>query len=141
MICGYGRVGDWFASQPRRPRSRRVTFAKGITSGYVPLGGVIVGRRIQEPFWETDRRRCLAPRLHLLGSRERRGRCAREPRHHRARGALARGRSSWRPRCRTRSRRSLEHELVSEIRAGFGAVAAVQIDPALLADDPGLPTA
>ncbi len=32
----------------------------------------------------------------------------------------------------------LEHELVSEIRGGFGAVAAIQIDPAVLADDPGL---
>ena len=31
-----------------------------------------------------------------------------------------------------------DHELVGEIRAGFGAVAAIQIDPALLADDPGL---
>jgi putrescine aminotransferase len=31
-----------------------------------------------------------------------------------------------------------DHELVSEIRSGFGAVAAIQIDPALLADDPGL---
>ena len=31
----------------------------------------------------------------------------------------------------------LAHELVSEIRGGFGAVAAVQIDPTLLADDPG----
>jgi putrescine---pyruvate transaminase len=30
------------------------------------------------------------------------------------------------------------HELVSEIRAGFGAVAAIQIDPELLAGDPGL---
>jgi adenosylmethionine-8-amino-7-oxononanoate aminotransferase len=32
----------------------------------------------------------------------------------------------------------LDHELVTEIRGGHGAVAAVQIDPALLADDPGL---
>jgi putrescine---pyruvate transaminase len=30
------------------------------------------------------------------------------------------------------------HELVSEIRSGFGSVAAIQVDPALLADDPGL---
>ena len=32
-----------------------------------------------------------------------------------------------------------EHELVTEIRAGLGVVAAVQIDPALVADDPTLP--
>ncbi len=30
-----------------------ITFAKGVTSGYVPLGGVLVGRRVREPFWDT----------------------------------------------------------------------------------------
>ena len=51
VICGYGRVGDWFACGRLGLDPDAVTFAKGITSGYVPLGGVIVGRTIQEPFW------------------------------------------------------------------------------------------
>ena len=138
VICGYGRVGDWFASSRFGLDPDAVTFAKGITSGYVPLGGVIVGSTIQEPFWEHGRRGRLAPRLHVLGPRDGGRRRAREPRHHRARRARRpRARARDRDR-RRRSRRSLDHELVSEIRAGLGAVAAVQIDPALLADDPGL---
>jgi putrescine---pyruvate transaminase len=52
VICGYGRVGDWFASRRVGLDPDAMTFAKGITSGYVPMGGVVVGRRIQEPFWE-----------------------------------------------------------------------------------------
>ena len=31
-----------------------ITFAKGVTSGYVPLGGVLVGRRVRAPFWDDD---------------------------------------------------------------------------------------
>jgi adenosylmethionine-8-amino-7-oxononanoate aminotransferase len=53
VICGYCRVGDWFASSRFGLDPDVVTFAKGITSGYVPLGGVIVGRTVQEPFWQT----------------------------------------------------------------------------------------
>ena len=97
VICGYGRVGDWFACSRAGLDPDAVTFAKGITSGYVPLGGVIVGKTIQEPFWSTRGGRCLAPRLHVLGPRERGCRGAREPRHHRARGAR-------RPRARARDR-------------------------------------
>ena len=29
-----------------------ITFAKGVTSGYMPLGGVLVGRRVRAPFWD-----------------------------------------------------------------------------------------
>ena len=97
VICGYGRVGDWFACSRVGLDPDAVTFAKGITSGYVPLGGVIVGRTIQEPFWNTRCGGRVAPRLHVLGPRERRRRRAREPRHHRARGPR-------RPRARARDR-------------------------------------
>ena len=116
VICGYGRVGDWFASSRVGLEPDAMTFAKGITSGYVPLGGVVVGRRIQEPFWDSRRRRCLAPRLHVLRPRERGRRRAREPRHHRARapprarprprgGDRRRSRAARRPRARKRDPR------------------------------------
>src|SRR6185312_13260186 len=55
VICGYCRVGDWFASSRFGLDPDIVTFAKGITSGYLPLGGVIVGTTVREAFWGTDR--------------------------------------------------------------------------------------
>lgn len=47
VICGFGRMGTWWGSQFYGVTPDLVTFAKGITSGYVPLGGVIVGAAVR----------------------------------------------------------------------------------------------
>ena len=46
VICGFGRTGQWFGCEHFGFRPDLMTFAKGVTSGYVPLGGVMVGDRI-----------------------------------------------------------------------------------------------
>ncbi|NYE63107.1 putrescine aminotransferase [Duganella sp. 1224] len=46
VICGFGRLGRWFASELFGIKPDLITFAKGVTSGYVPLGGVLVGDRV-----------------------------------------------------------------------------------------------
>ena len=46
VICAFGRLGYWFAYEKFGYRPDLVTFAKGVTSGYIPLGGVMVGDRI-----------------------------------------------------------------------------------------------
>ncbi|MGO1948289.1 MAG: aminotransferase family protein [Mycobacteriaceae bacterium] len=51
VITGFGRTGHMFAAQRYGLDPDLVTFAKGITSGYAPLGGVLVARRIWEPFY------------------------------------------------------------------------------------------
>jgi adenosylmethionine-8-amino-7-oxononanoate aminotransferase len=43
VITGFGRTGSWFAAQHYGVTPDLATFAKGVTSGYVPLGGVFVG--------------------------------------------------------------------------------------------------
>ena len=48
VICAFGRLGHWFAYEKFGYRPDLVTFAKGVTSGYIPLGGVMVGRRVAE---------------------------------------------------------------------------------------------
>ena len=48
VITGFGRLGNWFAFQRMGFSPDLVTFAKGVTSGYIPLGGVLVGQRIAE---------------------------------------------------------------------------------------------
>jgi len=138
VICGYGRVGDWFASNRFGLQPDLVTFAKGITSGYVPLGGVIVAPRVREPFWgapdagvwrhgytysgHATATAAAHPNLDIIEREDLLGR---------ALGLEAELADALRPLA--------GHELVSEVRAGLGAVAAVQLDPALIADDAALP--
>ena len=46
VICGFGRLGEWFGCERLGYQPDLITFAKGITSGYIPLGGVLVGERV-----------------------------------------------------------------------------------------------
>ena len=46
VITGFGRTGQWFGCETMGTRPDLMTFAKGVTSGYIPLGGVMVGERI-----------------------------------------------------------------------------------------------
>ena len=46
VITGFGRTGHWFGCERFGFKPDLMTFAKGVTSGYVPLGGVMVGERI-----------------------------------------------------------------------------------------------
>jgi adenosylmethionine-8-amino-7-oxononanoate aminotransferase len=48
VICGFGRVGEWFGSLRYDIEPDIITFAKGITSAYLALGGVAVSDRIAE---------------------------------------------------------------------------------------------
>ena len=49
-ICAFGRLGAWFGSSRLGYQPDLITFAKGVTSGYAPLGGVMVSDRLAEPF-------------------------------------------------------------------------------------------
>ncbi len=48
VICGFGRTGNWWGCETMGTRPDLMTFAKGVTSGYVPLGGVMVGDRVAD---------------------------------------------------------------------------------------------
>jgi adenosylmethionine-8-amino-7-oxononanoate aminotransferase len=52
VICGFGRLGTWLAVERFGLTPDLITFAKGVTSGYLPLGGVIASPRVAEPFFE-----------------------------------------------------------------------------------------
>lgn len=54
VITGFGRVGAMWGSTRYGIEPDMVTFAKAVTSGYQPLGGVLVGPRVAEPFWAGD---------------------------------------------------------------------------------------
>ncbi|MEY2552766.1 MAG: hypothetical protein QOC57_626, partial [Ilumatobacteraceae bacterium] len=53
VICAFGRLGHMFGSDRYGYQPDLITFAKGVTSGYSPLGGVMISDRIAEPFLEN----------------------------------------------------------------------------------------
>ena len=48
VICGFGRLGKWFGADYFGTRPDFMPFAKGVTSGYLPLGGVFVSDRVAD---------------------------------------------------------------------------------------------
>jgi len=51
VICGFGRLGTWFGIERFDVVPDMICFAKGVTSGYLPLGGVVASSEIAAPFW------------------------------------------------------------------------------------------
>ena len=137
VITGFGRVGSWFASTRWNLEPDLITCAKGITSGYLPVGAVIAAPWVAEPFWApgvgmwrhgytySGHASAAAAALANLDILEREGLVARGLE---LEGELA---ATLAPLA--------EHPLVSEVRAGTGVMAAVQIDPEAIAQDPDLP--
>jgi len=50
VICAFGRLGHWFGAERYGYQPDMITCAKGITSGYAPLGAMIATDRLMEPF-------------------------------------------------------------------------------------------
>jgi adenosylmethionine-8-amino-7-oxononanoate aminotransferase len=55
VICGFGRVGDWFGCTRYGIEADMMTVAKGITSAYAPLGAVIANEKVIEPFFSQPK--------------------------------------------------------------------------------------
>jgi putrescine---pyruvate transaminase len=137
VITGFGRVGSWFASERFGLDPDLIVCAKGITSGYLPLGALIVAGRVAEPFFDgtvglwrhgytySGHAAVAAAALANLDVLEREDLVGRARRLERELAAALRPLES--------------HDLVSEVRVAEGVLAAVQIDPAAIAVDPGLP--
>ena len=126
VICGYGRTGAMFASDRWSLDPDILLTAKGITSGYIPLGAVLVSGRVAEPFWApasepvmwrhgytySAHATACAVALANLGILEREGLVSRvDSLQHRLGAAL---------------RPLAAYDVVSEVRAGVGLLAAVE---------------
>ena len=90
VITGFGRVGEWFASGRFSLDPDLITTAKGLSSGYLPIGAVIAAGRVAEPFWRAGSTGCsgTATRTRASG---RGGGGAGEPGPDRTRAACAAG--------------------------------------------------
>lgn len=135
VICGFGRLGTWFGIERWGVEPDLIVFAKGVTSGYQPLGGVVVSGRVAEPFWAAPGApvlrhgptyaghpaACVAGLVNLdILERE---------------GILARGRE-LEGDLRAALTPLADDPVVSEVRAGVGLMGAVELDAGLLADEP-----
>ena len=137
VITGFGRAGDWFASGRWDLEPDLLTCAKGITSGYLPMGAVIAAPSVAEPFWApgagmwrhgytyAGHATVAAAALANLDILEHEGlpqrALALEAELAEALAPLA------------------AHPLVDEVRAGTGVMAAVQPRAEAIAEDPALP--
>jgi putrescine aminotransferase len=135
VICAFGRLGTWFGIERWGVQPDTITFAKGVTSGYLPLGGVIVSEQIAEPFWRAPgapmfrhgatyagHATCCAAAIANLDVLERDE-------------LLTRGRDNEQALLNALSPFT-EHEAVAEVRGGVGTLAAVELDGELLAREP-----
>jgi putrescine aminotransferase len=138
VITGFGRLGAWFGSGRFALEPDMITSAKGLTSGYAPLGAVIIGPRVAEPFWAEGSAEVFRhgytysahptacavglANLDLIEREQLIGRVAElEPVLADVLAPLA------------------GHSLVGEVRAGTGLLAGVEIAEDARAADPGLP--
>ena len=137
VICGFGRVGAWFASTRFDLDPDLVTFAKAVTSGYVPLGGVLVAPTVRNAFWAEG----VGPWRHGYTYS---GHAVATAAAHANLDVIERDGLVAHALVLERELAAAlaplgAHPLVAEIRAGLGVVAAVQLDPAAIAEDPTLP--
>jgi adenosylmethionine-8-amino-7-oxononanoate aminotransferase len=126
VVTGFGRVGEWFASHRWDLQPDMITTAKGITSGYMPLGAVIVGERVAEPFFRDGTAEVFRHGYTYSGHP---AACAvalanldiieREHLIERVR--------ALEPTVELAMKPLADHALVSEVRAGVGLLAAVEI--------------
>ncbi|MGD9734443.1 MAG: aspartate aminotransferase family protein [Solirubrobacterales bacterium] len=127
VICGFGRLGTWYGVERFGLEPDMIVFAKGVTSGYLPLGGLVVSGEVAAPFWEGDgaafrhgptysgHPACCAAALANLDILENEG-------------LLRRGQELERPLYDVLAPLA-EHDLVSEVRGGTGLMAAVAFAP------------
>jgi putrescine---pyruvate transaminase len=137
VICAFGRLGTWFGVERWEDvRPDLITFAKGVTSGYLPLGGVIASGEVAAPFFEgpggpmlrhgatyAGHPTCCAAALAVLDVYDRED-------------LIPRGRELERPLADALAPLA-DHPAVAEVRAGLGLLAAVQLTPEAIERDPG----
>ena len=136
VICAFGRLGTWFGIE-RWPdvRPDMITFAKGVTSGYLPLGGVIVDGAVAAPYFDgpgspmlrhgatyAGHPTCAAAALAVLDAYE-------------AEDLIPRGQVLEQPLTDALAPLAA-HDAVAEVRSGMGLLGAVALSEDALAADP-----
>lgn len=139
VVCGFGRLGTWLGIDRWPVAPDMVVLAKGLTSGYQPLGALLVAPRVAAPFFTegpgapvlrhgatyAGHPACCAAALAVLDIYEREGIITRG---RELEGVLARVLEPVR-----------RHPLVAEVRAGLGLLAGLDLEPEVLVEMPDAP--
>lgn len=128
VITGFGRTGEWFASQRWDLQPDMITFAKGVTSGYVPMGGVVISPTIAEPFYADDPALIFKHGMTYSGHATAAAAALANLDVIEADGLLERVRH-LEPRLADGLNSLADHRNVEEIRAGTGLLGAVVVGP------------
>ncbi|MBV6762325.1 aminotransferase family protein [Rhodococcus opacus] len=137
VICGFGRLGNWFGIERFGVRPDIVVFAKGVTSGYQPLGGIVAAGHVAEPFWDEPGRvlrhgqtyaghpaACVAGLVNIeILERD---------------GLLDRA-LKMETVLEQALQTLVDHPLVDHARGGIGFLGAIELDADRLAEAPALP--
>jgi putrescine---pyruvate transaminase len=135
VICGFGRLGTWFGIERWEDvQPDMITFAKGVTSGYLPLGGVVVSEKVAAPFFEAAGGPMLRHGATYAGHPTVCAAALAVLDIYEDEGLLERGRELERPLSDALGSLA-DHPAVSEIRAGLGLLGAVQLAPDVLERD------
>ena len=123
VICGFGRTGEWFGSQYYDLKPDLMPIAKGLTSGYVPMGGVVVRDKVVEVL---NRGGEFAHGYTYSGHPVAAAVALANLRILRDEGIVTRVKNQTAPYLQKRWRELAEHPLVGEAR-GVGMVAAIEL--------------
>ena len=137
VICGFGRLGTWFGYERFGIEPDFVTFAKGVTSGYVPLGGVVVSGQVAEPFWSEPGRIIIRHGQTYAGHATACAAGLANIEIMEREGLVSRGRDGEDELLEALAPLA-DHPLVGEVRGGTGLIVGIALDPAALAADPAL---
>ena len=137
VITGFGRTGAWFASERWNLQPDMIVCAKGITSGYLPLGAVIVSPWIAEPWFKGEAAMWRHGYTYSGHTTVAAAACANLDIMERE--GLVRAAAALEPKLAAALAPLEDHELVSGVRSGVGVLAAVQLSLDMVDDDPQLP--
>jgi len=139
VICAFGRLGTWYGVE-RWPGvvPDMIAFAKGVTSGYLPLGGVLISPEIAAPFWDdpdsppfrhgatyAGHATCCAAALENIRILE-------------EEELLGRG-QDLEGELFEQMNRAADLPATAEVRGGTGLMAALELAPEIIDEDPGAP--
>jgi adenosylmethionine-8-amino-7-oxononanoate aminotransferase len=138
VITGFGRTGHLWGSQRYGISPDMITFAKGVTSGYMPLGGVLVGEKVRAPFWDEPIAGAVFRHGYTYSGHSGAAAAAMANLDILERERLVERVATLEPILERAVRRLEGTPMVGEIRT-VGLTAAVAIKPAILEKDPGTP--
>ena len=124
VICGFGRTGEWFGSDSFGIDPDFMTMAKGLSSGYLPISGVMVHDRVAETLIEKGGE--FSHGFTYSGHPVACAVAAENIRILRDEGIVARVGSDTGPYLQARLRELADHPLVGEVR-GVGMVAGIEL--------------